>query len=270
METIPLWPEAMTAGADFKPYMELYLLPKLPKRGIVLVFPGGGYGGRADHEGRPIAERFNELGFHAAVVHYRVAPNRYPLPQADAFRAIRLVRFHAREWNVKPDKVAVLGFSAGGHLAASTGTLFDDAAISVSAGDRADTESRRPDAMILCYPVLSSTPYGHSGSFENLLGAPLDPVKAAELSLEHRISAATPPAFLWHTSEDQAVPVENSLLFAVELRRFRIPFELHVFPHGPHGIGLAETNNEFVAAGDHQYAGIWPGLAGRWLTAMGW
>ncbi len=261
METIKLWKSAGSAGtgnpaADFEPCLETYLLDGAgPARGGVLVCPGGGYGMRAAHEAAPVAAAFNAEGFHAFVVHYRVSPWRYPAEQSDLFRAIRLIRSRAKEWNLNPSQLAVLGFSAGGHLAASGGVLFDE--VEADDGDAADGESRRPDALILCYPVINVTEsFGHRGSGKNLLGDKLDTPEGKRFNLENRVTADTPPAFLWHTADDGAVNVENSILFAEALWKHGVTAELHVFPHGRHGLGLAPDAPDVAA---------WPELAARFL-----
>lgn len=261
METIKLWKSVESAGTgnpadDFEPYLELCLLEGTqPARGAVIVCPGGGYCDRAPYEGGPVALKFNELGFHAFVLQYRVAPYRFPAPQRDLFRAIRIVRSRAAEWGVNPDQIAVLGFSAGGHLAASAGTLFDE--VDATTGDAADAFSQRPDALIPCYPVISfSREWGHRGSGENLLGAALE-AEEERFCLARRVTPAMPPAFLWHTATDNAVPVRNSVAFAEACWKNGVVAELHVFPSGPHGIGLAL---------DYPDAKIWPELAAKFLT----
>lgn len=258
-----LWSDRKVAPGEkesFQPYMTPYLLPGDRVRGCVIVLPGGGYCVRADHEGGPVAERFNALGFHAFVVEYRVAPYVYPAPQEDALRAIKIVRAHAAEWKINPSKIAILGFSAGGHLACSTGIVYDE--VAADNGDECDAVSARPDAMILCYPVITCQEgKAHFGSFECLLGGN-DRAAFAPCSWETRVTASTPPAFLWHTSEDSAVPVENSLEFALAMRRQKLPFELHVFPYGHHGLGLG-TKEEYAEVRR------WPELAGTWLEKMG-
>ena len=261
METIKLWKSVESAGTgnpadDFEPYLELYLLDRSqPARGAVIVCPGGGYCHRAPHEAEPIARKFNELGFHAFVVQYRVAPYRFPAPQRDLFRAIRIVRSRAAQWSIQPDQIAVLGFSAGGHLVASAGTLFHE--VDATAGDAADAFSLRPDAIIPCYPVISfSAEWGHRGSGEQLLGDSLLELED-RYCLSSRVTADTPPTFLWHTATDGAVPVRNSIAFAEACWKNGVPAELHVFPSGPHGIGLAL---------DYPDAKIWPELAAAFLT----
>ena len=263
-EKILLWHDRKSAGTgegqdDFQPFMEIHLLKTEEPRGVVVVCPGGGYGGRALHEGTTIAEKFNSLGFHAFVVQYRVAPYRFPAPQEDVLRAVKIIRSHAAEWKIKPDKIAICGFSAGGHLTASAGIFFDK--INADAGDGADSFPSRPDALILCYPVISSGPKGHEGSFISLLGSGATSEHKEKYSLEKLVRKNTPPTFLWHTADDQAVPVENSLMFSTALRENEIPFELHVFPHGAHGLGLAMGQPNIA---------VWPELCLAWLKNMGW
>jgi acetyl esterase/lipase len=193
----------------------------------------------------------------AAVLHYRVAPYRHPVPLRDAQRAMRLVRHRATDWSIDPRRVGILGFSAGGHLAASISTLFDGA--TRDATDAVEREDDRPDATILCYPVVSSGPYGHQGSFRNLLGDSASDGERDALSLEKRVTARTPPTFLWHTADDGTVPVQNAYSYAMALAENRIPHALHVFPHGSHGLGLAEGHP----------AAAWIGLCESWLRSVG-
>lgn len=261
-ETLPLWPGAPpneTHNDGFTPTLTTFLLSDNETHGAVLVVPGGGYGGRADHEREPIARRFNEAGFHAFVVDYRVAPHRNPEPLQDAARAVRLIRSRAADWRVRPDKIAVLGFSAGGHLTASLGVFFDHG--DPNSDDPVARLSSRPDALVLCYPVISSGQFGHRGSFDNLLGPEATDADREKMSLEKHVRDDSPPAFLWSTSDDPVVPVENSLLFAAALREKAIPFEMHIYPHGPHGLGLAP---------DDPHIATWHTLAAEWLRAMGW
>ncbi|HRU06949.1 MAG TPA: alpha/beta hydrolase, partial [Candidatus Brocadiia bacterium] len=171
-EPIRLWP-ADAPGCDPSlcpepPVLVPYLVQSGKPRGLVIVCPGGGYSHRAAHEGEPVAQRFNKAGIHAAVVHYRVSPCRHPAPLLDAQRAIRLVRHNAAEWNVLPDHVAILGFSAGGHLASSAAVHFDAGA--PASPDPIERHSSRPNAAVLCYPVISFVNYFHAGSVRNLLG----------------------------------------------------------------------------------------------------
>ena len=257
MNRIDLWPGAIPAAADddFCPYLELYPAAVEEPAGAVIIFPGGGYSHRANHEGQPVAEFFNSKGIHAFVVQYRTAPAKHPAPLLDAARAVRMVRNNAVEWNIRANKIAVCGFSAGGHLAASIGVLYDEA---ITVEDDLQAVSARPDGLILCYPVISSGEFGHVGSFDNLIGK--DNLELREkMSLENRITSETPPTFIWHTADDAAVPVENSFLFSQALRRHDVPFELHVFPHGRHGLGLGA-----------ECPGVaeWPELCATWLKQL--
>ncbi|MEW6356852.1 MAG: alpha/beta hydrolase [Planctomycetota bacterium] len=255
--SIWLWPERQ---GDFRPWLDPYLAPTDNPIGAVLICPGGGYGGRARHEGIVIAERFNQAGLHAFVVHYRVAPNRHPAPLRDASRAMRMIRHRAEEWRVKPDHIAVLGFSAGGHLAGSLGVLHADPDASPAEDDLRQI-SNRPDAMILCYAVITGGEFGHKGSFNNLLGPDATESVRRKMSLELHVTEATPPTFLWHTAEDPGVKVENSLIFAEALSRREVPFELHVYPKGRHGLGLAP---------EYPHVATWMDLCCEWLKGMGW
>ncbi len=254
MSVMQLWPESLCQD-EFKPFLESYLLPEDGNRyPVIVIFPGGGYHKRAPHEGKDIALAFNKLGFQAVVVQYRVAPARYPAPQRDAFRAIKLVRANAEKWNIIPDQLVTCGFSAGGHLTASTGTLFDS--IEANANDGADGQSQRPDAMILSYPVISfCDEWGHVGSGDNLLGDKKDEF-IDEINMANRVTANTPPAFLWHTAADGAVPLANSLRFVEAMRSYELTVGLHVFPDGHHGLGLAPENPEIAQ---------WPQLAQYFL-----
>ena len=260
---IDLWSEATPglAAGDRPPHLEPYLLSgaRGGSRAAIVVLPGGGYGGRAPHEGEPIARWLNSLGIASFVLHYRVAPYRHPYPLLDAQRAVRLVRHKAGEWGIDPHRIGVLGFSAGGHLAATLSTHFD--AGDPNATDPVERQSCRPDLAILCYPVITfAAPYTHQGSVNNLLGPEPDPDLVQSLSLETRVTAETPPVFLWHTADDAAVPVENSLLFASALSRHKVPFALHIFPHGRHGLGLAEGDPE---------VGQWTNECAAWLAGRG-
>ncbi|WP_199620695.1 alpha/beta hydrolase [Paenibacillus alkalitolerans] len=236
------------------PTITPYLLEQSEPHSAVIVLPGGGYGGRAQHEGEPVARWLNRIGCSAFVANYRVAPYKHPYPLTDAQRAIRLVRYHAKEWNIDPDKIGILGFSAGGHLASTASTHFDYG--NAAAADPIDRMSSRPDAAILCYPVISFGEHRHHGSMVNLIGEnPPDELRNG-LSNELQITPGTPPTFLWHTADDGAVPVENSLMYASSLRRNGVPFELHIFPKGRHGLGLAE--------GD-PHVSQWTELCEMWL-----
>jgi len=241
------------------PRLVPHLLPGDKVRGAVVVLPGGGYFVRAPHEADPVAKAYNACGYHAFVLHYRVSPCRHPAPLADAVQAMRTIRSHAAEWKVSPQHIAVCGFSAGAHLAGSLGVLYN------RIPDQPGAPGARPDAMILSYAVLS-TAAKHAGSYDNLIGPEATDAERDEFSIERFVDASTPPTFLWHTADDDGVPVENSLIMATALRQHKVPFELHVFPHGPHGVGLADDPARNLSP----RLASWLKLSGDWLAEMGW
>ena len=255
-----LWPGAARgpeAQDAFRPWLDLYLLDADLPRGAVVVVPGGGYTHRAPHEGEPVARLFNERGYHAFVVQYRVAPNSPMSAFQDTSRSMRLVRSRAGGWGIASGKIAMCGFSAGGHLAGLVGVYGDDG--NPPAQDPVEQFSNRPDAMILCYAWLSArvtqpqdiqVPSGDSA--EELL---------RRISVELNVSPKTPPAFLWHTAEDRRVSVVHSLLMVEALRQHDIPLELHIYPHGRHGLGLAQ---------EIPHVASWVNLCCEWLNSMGW
>jgi acetyl esterase/lipase len=262
LDTLYLWsgraPGALGDGPEDRPRLTPYLPEGNGPFGCVVVCPGGGYGGRAKHEGEPIAQWLCSLGLASCVLDYRVKPYQHPVPLGDAQRAIRMVRARASEWNLDTRRVGIVGFSAGGHLATSAATLFD---LNPPDGkDPIDQHSARPDVLIACYPVISFGEFRHHGSMVNLIGKEPDPKLRQMLSLENSVTAKNPPAFLWHTADDAAVPVENVLLFAQALRRHKVSFALHVFPHGRHGLGLAS---------DQPGIKVWTELCAQWLREMG-
>lgn len=252
-------PEAKGDADNDIPWMTPYLpAPERATGAAIVVCPGGGYGGLAmDHEGKQVAEWLNGFGVAAFVLKYRHRGTGYghPAPMLDVQRAIRLVRSRGTAWNVKPDRIGVLGFSAGGHLASTAATHFDDG--DREAADPADRVSCRPDFAVLVYPVISFVePYTHKGSRKNLLGEDPDPELVEKFSNERQVTPQTPPTFLVHTNEDGGVPVENSLAFYAAMRKAKVPGELHVFEKGPHGFGLGKPD---------MAASVWPKLCEEWL-----
>lgn len=226
----------------------------------VVICPGGGYGGLAtDHEGHQPANWFNERGVSAFVLHYRLgsAGYHYPAQLADVQRAIRTVRSRAEELGIDPARIAVMGFSAGGHLASMASTLYDEKAY--DAVDAIDEVSARPDFSILCYPVISLDPeVTHRGSRNNLLGPDRkdDEEWATKLSSEKNVTEDTPPTFLFQTDEDTAVPAENAVRYYLALRRHKVTAEIHIYEDGPHGVGLQLGN---------PVLGTWPSHLEDWL-----
>jgi acetyl esterase/lipase len=243
-----LWPKgapgALGSEAVDKPSLTIYLPPAANANGTaVVVCPGGGYGGLAsDHEGKQPAEWLNAHGVAAFVLKYRLGPRyHHPAMIQDAQRALRIVRARAKEWNLDPKRIGIWGFSAGGHLASTAGTHFDEG--KSDADDPIERVSCRPDFLILAYPVITLTgPYAHVGSRNNLLGREPDPKLVESLSNDTQVTERTPPAFLFHTNEDRGVPPENSVLFYLALRKAHVPAELHLYEKGRHGVGLAPND----------------------------
>ena len=235
-QSIPLW-----AGDASGPTLTPQIAKAATSHVAVMVCPGGGYGGLADHEGPVIADAFNAAGFHASVLRYRVAPHQHPSMIHDALRGMRMMRANAATYfpDHTPTHFAVLGFSAGGHLVSTVATGYDR--FPCDADDLSVTVNARPDAVVLCYAVVDfEGEHTHEGSRRNLLGARAsDPAWRAQLNAVNHVTPDSPPAFLWHTVADQAVPVENSILYAQACRRNKVPFAMHIFPEGQHGVGLA-------------------------------
>lgn len=208
----------------------------------IVILPGGGYGNLAEHEGTGYAEFFAANGVTAYVLKYRLGSNGYRHPSMlnDVARAVRLVRTFAKRDGLDPTRVGVIGSSAGGHLASTIATHFD--AGQSAATDAVERESSRPDVAILCYPVISLGEFGHAGSRKNLLGDKPDPELLKNLSNELQVTAQTTPSFIWHTVEDKTVPVENAHLFASALRAAGVPYSLHIYEKGSHGLGLGRPS----------------------------
>jgi acetyl esterase/lipase len=265
--TYELWdngaPHARGTTDEDRPALDWYPAAGEGRHAVVIVCPGGGYAHRAPHEGGDVAEWLNSIGISAAVLRYRVAPYREPSPQLDALRAIRYVRWKTDEWNIDPERIGILGFSAGGHLACMASNSGDDGSTAGDAAAKADPIERmssRVAAAILCYPVVTMGTYTHQGSKLNLLGESPSEELVARYSGELLVNGQTPPTFLWFTADDASVPVENALHYALALRRHQVPHELHVFESGKHGIGLAP---------DHPEAYAWPELCATWLRKRG-
>lgn len=263
---IPLWeagaPGALGTADKDVPQITPWLASKDKANGVaIVVAPGGGYGDLAmDHEGAQIAQWCNANGIAAFVLRYRHAPDyHHPTPKLDAQRAIRTVRARAEEWGINPEKIGLIGFSAGGHLTATAATQFD--AGEGKSSDPIQRASSRPDFAILGYPVITMTaPYTHKGSRTNLLGKTPSAEMIEALSAEQNVTADTPPCFIVHTTEDKAVPVQNAILFYLALKENNIPVEMHLFEKGHHGLGLAQSEPAMST---------WPKQCITWLRGRG-
>jgi acetyl esterase/lipase len=267
LAAMPLWsggaPGARGDSAEDRPSVTPFL-PQ-PGRGTgtaAVIFPGGGYQHLAfDHEGVQVARWLASLGVAGFVVRYRLGP-RYQQPTMlqDGLRAVRLVRAHAADWGVMPQRIGVVGFSAGGHMASTVGTHFDTGML--PSADVVERVSSRPDFMVLLYPVITMTdPFVHRGSRTNLLGAQPSAELVSRFSNETQVTRSTPPTFIVTSTDDRTVPVENSLRFYEALKADSVPVELHVFERGRHGFGLAPTDPALS---------IWPRLCETWMRQHGW
>jgi len=244
--------------------LKLYLIDHSPEiaiqtRPMIIVCPGGGYGFTSDREAEIIALQFLSMGYHAAVLRYSVAPAVFPTALLELAKSVIYIRENANDFYVNPNQIILCGFSAGGHLVASYGVLWNQDFVADETGVN-DAEILKPNGLILSYPVITSGEFAHDGSFKNLLGEEYE-AKKAELSLEHRVGKQVPKCFIWHTFEDQLVPVQNSMLFVNELIKNQIPVEFHIFEKGVHGLSLANrlTNGETLPAAE------WIRLVHAWI-----
>jgi acetyl esterase/lipase len=264
-----LWPNGApgakgTEDGDI-PSLTIYLPQKEKATGAaVVICPGGGYGHLAmDHEGHQIAQWLNSFGVAGFILKYRHSRSGagygHPAPLQDAQRAVKTVRARAKGWGVDPNRIGILGFSAGGHLASSAGTHFQNRYNEPK--DSIDRVSCRPDFMILIYPVISFTEWcTHKGSRRNLLGNNPEKELVVNLSNEKQVTPQTPPTFLVHTSEDKGVPSENSVLFYLALRKAKVPAEMHIYENGKHGVGLGQN---------HGAVSSWPLRCQEWMRGRG-
>lgn len=277
-KTIPL------NDADSDVRLEAYWLNNSPefqtdrRRPAVVICPGGGYMGLSDREAEPIALRFLARGYHAFVLRYSVQ-TRLPAPMLELAKAVALVRENAPEWRVDPDQVIVVGFSAGGHLAASLGVLWNQPLIHEPLGVGA--AQVKPNAMVLGYPVIELEVLSRHPSERDAAGQPIydehdiltvllgdrQPSQAArdQYRLDLQVSPAAAPAFIWHTAEDAVVPADHSLRLAAALARHNVPFELHIFERGEHGLALADEVTEVDGRLVNPACQVWVDLALTWL-----
>lgn len=258
-------------GCD--PTVEMYLPYNMTemnrqndKRPCMIVCPGGGYEMCSQRESEPIALHFLPCGFNVFVITYSCAPHRFPTQLLEVAALTELIYKNADEWNCDTSKIAIIGFSAGGHLAAHYSTMYDCKEVR-----EVFPESKPVNASVLCYPVITADPkYGHMGSFDNLLGrTERTDAEIDYFSCERNVKATTPPAFIWHTTEDTCVPVKNSILYADALSSHGIPFELHIFPFGWHGLSTADamTNGDMDEKVSHTET--WLNEAEKWLKLIG-
>jgi acetyl esterase/lipase len=259
-------PEADDGNGRFThihhPTLVVYAPPAGQANGTAMIYaPGGGYVRvAAGANGGEIVRWLNSVGVTVFLLKYRHADYGHPAPLRDALRAVRLVRSRAAEFGLQPDRIGMLGGSAGGHLAASAGTLYD--APEGRTGAELDRVSGRPDFLVLVFPVISMIePFTHAVSRRALLGEnPAEELKA-RLSVERQVTKDTPPTFLVHSSEDTTVPVENSLAFYQAMRRAKAPIEMHLYPKGPHGSGMDKRLGPTAE---------WPQHCESWLRFNGW
>jgi len=243
---IVLWPGGAPGAVGKEPQDIPTLTPYLPAKekatgAAVIVCPGGGYSHLSDREGPPVAQWLSSIGIAAFVLKYRLGPRyHHPAPSQDAARAIRTVRARASEWGLDPNRIGILGFSAGGHVASTVGTHFDSG--KPDAADPIERVSSRPDLLMLIYPVISMREFVHAGSKHLLLGDNPPPELVALLSTDEQVTKETPPTFLVHSASDPGVPVENSLRFAAALRKAGVPFDLNIYERGPHGFALGDQD----------------------------
>lgn len=241
----------------------------MDKRPLILMCPGGGYNSTTDREAEPIAVRFLAQGFHVAILRYSCKPAVFPTALLELAKSMELIHQYADEWRVEVDKIYLFGGSAGGHLAACLGCFWHTDWLSEKSGVK--NELLKPAGMLLAYPVISSGPNAHQGSFINLMqGQESDELRNL-LSLDMQVTEHTPEAFIWATAEDASVPVENSFMFAMALHKHNIPVEMHIYPHGIHGLATADKFSQFAdGRGIQDECTSWIPLAARWLKDRAW
>ncbi len=266
--TLELWKDLPEAASltEVTPTLTFYQLDGVKLRGLVLILPGGGYQHTSDREGEPIALQFAAAGYHAAVLNYRVAPDQHPKPLLDGLRALTMIENMAQQWHIDMSQVFLCGFSAGGHLCASVSNLYKKK--QGKTVDGIDLKGLKIKGSILAYPVIVYGEHMHEGSFKNLLGEGRERDVYEAMSMEKLVNADTPPSFLWHTVEDGAVPVENSLMYVSALRKAGKPFELHIYPDGGHGLSLATKEVSVNEMGVIPHVATWMNLCLEWMEGL--
>ncbi len=262
-----------TVHDDYQPFLECYIHKQTPeinrgcRRPAVIICPGGAYYFKSEREAEPVALRYLAYGMNTFILQYSVKPNKYPCAMLELAEAVRTVRAHSEEWDIDPQKIIICGFSAGGHVCASLGTKWDSMLLKKYFGEETAPASWKPDGMILCYPVITMGEYTHKESKENLIGD--TSYTAEETSLENSISKHTVPAFVWHTFEDTAVPAENSLIFCMGLKKMGIPFELHIYEAGEHGLSLCDRETLDQAYQLQPDNENWLKMSVNWINRLG-
>jgi acetyl esterase/lipase len=250
----------LKSATNKNPTLNPFLISSNNPAPVCIICPGGGYGGLVPHEGKPVAEWLNSFGISAFVLNYRLNPFHHPIPFLDAQRAVRYVRCHAQQFNILSDKIGMLGFSAGGHLTSTIGTLAQNTWFPQNYFiDDVDKVSPLLNFMVLCYPVISFREEAHFGCIRNLLGNHPDQKLLQLLSTNEQVSVTTPPTFLWTTKTDSGVPCSNTERFGAALLKKNIPYDMHIFNSGEHGLGLAT---------DHPEVRQWSDLCTKWLKSL--
>ena len=264
IKTLDLWTPKEYPYEGKIPTLTSYITDSTRTKPAIIICPGGGYQHVSDREAEPVALQFLAKGYQAFILRYSVNGIRHPQPLLDIAKAIKIVRDYGEEWKVDPNKVVVLGFSAGGHVAASISVHWDKDIMREKL--KSDAERVKPNGTILCYPVISFQEFAHQGSVNYLLGENADEEIKEKMSLHKQVGFHTPPTFVWHTVTDASVPVENSLLYISALQKHHIPFEAHLYDKGVHGLSLAEKETsegrkELVDA----HIAPWIDLAHEWI-----
>lgn len=249
----------------YLPYNMTEMHSENDKRPCMIVCPGGGYGMCSQREAEPIALQFLPRGYNVFTITYSVAPHRFPIQLREVAALMELIYKNADAWNCDTEKIAIIGFSAGGHLAAHYSTMFDCKEVR-----EVFPESKSVNASVLCYPVITADPaHAHMGSFYNLLGKQdISPEETEYFSCDKNVKDTTPPAFIWHTAEDNCVPVMNSILYASALGEHKVPFELHIYPFGCHGSSTCDAQTLDAVDNGLAHANAWLESLEKWLKLM--